>query len=186
MSIKDWKIDSSWTLFLDRDGVINERIFGGYITSVQEFEFKQGVLEALTGLSSLFGRIIVVTNQQGISKGLMTERNLLDIHAYMCDKVALSGGQIDACYYATNLKGSEDDKRKPNPYMAELAKKEFKMINYSRSVMVGDTDTDIVFGRNLGMRTVLVRSEEKVTEKADVEVGSLQELEKLLLNERHN
>lgn len=184
MSISDWQINNSWTLFLDRDGVINERIFGGYITQVNEFNFTKGAVEAIVALSSIFNRIVVVTNQQGIAKGLMSERNLLDIHDYMCEEIKLAGGHIDACFFASNLKGAGSDRRKPDPAMAIEAKEIFSDIDFSRSIMVGDTDSDIRFGRNLGMKTVLVRSEEKVSEKADIEVDSLLEFEKLIRNEK--
>jgi len=179
-----WEVDKTWTLFLDRDGVINKRNFDGYITQVEDFEFLPGVLEAISALSQVFHRIIVVTNQQGIGKGLMTERNLLEIHTYMNNEVYKAGGKIDKCYFAPNLKGAEDDMRKPGPMMAELAKMEFPEIEFSRCVMVGDTDSDIRFGKNLGMKTVRVRSEEKVELPADIEVDGLQELVTKLTHEK--
>ena len=156
MSIKDWGIDRTWTLFLDRDGVINERIWGGYVTDRSEFKFLPEVKEAIRGFGRYFGLIIVVTNQQGIGKGIMTERNLFDVHNYMCDEVYRAGAKIDKCYFAPNLKGAEDDIRKPNPGMAIMAKEEFPQIDFEHAVMVGDTDTDVEFGRNLGMKTVRV------------------------------
>lgn len=171
----DWQVDRTWTLFLDRDGVINKRNFDGYITSPEEFEFLPNVLEAIAELSKEFHRIIVVTNQQGIAKNLMTERNLIDIHTYMCDTVYQAGGKIDKCYFAPNLKGAEDDMRKPNPAMAELAKLEFPEIEFERCVMVGDTDSDILFGKNLGMKTVRVLSSEQINETADLNVNGLDE-----------
>ena len=69
----DWigKIDKSWTLFLDRDGVINVRLIDDYVKNINEFEFLPGVLEAFKIFSEKFGRIIIVTNQQGVGKGLM-------------------------------------------------------------------------------------------------------------------
>ncbi len=171
----DWQVDRTWALFLDRDGVINKRNFNGYITSPEEFEFLPNVLEAIAGLSGEFHRIVVVTNQQGIGKNIMSERNLIDIHTYMCDSVYQTGGKIDKCYFAPNLKGAKDDMRKPNPAMAELAKLEFPEIEFARSVMVGDTDSDILFGKNLGMKTVRVLSEERAEVKADLDVKSLHE-----------
>ena len=129
MSIKDWQIDATWTLFLDRDGVINERIFGGYITKVDEFKFLPGVESAIAGLTKKFNRLIVVTNQQGIGKGLMTERNVLEIHSYMCDRVHLEGGKIDKCYFAPNLKGAEDDLRKLNGNSNSSVKWNFQKSN---------------------------------------------------------
>lgn len=173
MSIKDWGIDKTWTLFLDRDGVINERIWGGYVTDRSEFKFLPDVKEAIAGLSRHFGVVVVVTNQQGVGKGLMTERNLFDVHNYMCDEVYRSGGKIDKCFFAPNLKGAEDDIRKPNPDMALLAKSEFPQIDFKHSVMVGDTDSDIKFGRNLGMKTVRVITDEPINIEADVNVNGL-------------
>ena len=174
--MNDWGVDSTWTLFLDRDGVINKRNFEGYITEVASFEFLPNVPQAIARLSQIFHRVIVVTNQQGIGKGLMTERNLFEIHAYMCDSIYELGGKIDKCYFAPNLKGAEDDMRKPGPAMAELAKMEFPEIDFSRCVMVGDTDSDILFGKNLGMKTVRVLSPEKCEVSADIEINGLHEL----------
>ncbi|MFT6244657.1 MAG: histidinol-phosphate phosphatase family protein [Salibacteraceae bacterium] len=183
MSIKDWQIDATWTLFLDRDGVINERVFGGYVTKVGEFKFLPGVESAIAGLTKKFNRLIVVTNQQGIGKGLMTERNVLEIHSYMCDRIHLEGGKIDKCYFAPNLKGAEDDLRKPNPEMANMAKMEFSEIEFKRSVMIGDTDSDILFGKNVGMYTVRIKTEEPIGVEADLTVDSLNEFLKRINNE---
>ena len=183
MSISNWEINKDWTLFLDRDGVINERIFGGYVTSPEEFHFSEGTLEAIRAFSEIFNRIIVVTNQQGIAKGIMTERNLFDLHDYMVNSIEDKGGRIDAIYFASNLRGAENDIRKPKPDMGLLAKKDFKEIDFSKSIMVGDTDSDIQFGKNLGMKTVRVVSEEPKSVEADIEVGGLLALNKIINDE---
>ena len=183
MSIKSWEIDNTWSLFLDRDGVINKRIFGGYITSIEEFEFLPGVEEAIVQFSKSFHLVMVVTNQQGIAKGIMSERNLLEIHNYMCDQIYLKGGKIDKCYFAPNLKGAEDDMRKPSPVMAELANMECPEIDFKRCVMIGDTDTDIEFGKNIGMKTVRIKTEEPINVEADLTVSGLDEFAKMIKNE---
>lgn len=180
MSINEWGIDKTWTLFLDRDGVINERIWGGYVTDPSEFKFLPEAKEAIAGLNRIFGLTFVVTNQQGIGKGLMTERNLLEVHNYMCEEVYRIGGKIDKCFFAPNLKGAEDDIRKPKPDMAHMAKSEFPQIEFNNSVMVGDTDSDIEFGRNLGMKTVRVITDEPINVEADASVNSLIDLLKEL------
>jgi histidinol-phosphate phosphatase family protein len=180
MSIKHWNIDRTWTLFLDRDGVINERIMGGYVTDPSKFEFLPGVLEALSWFSRNFYRIVVVTNQQGIGKGLMTERNVLEVHAYMCDEIHRSRGRIDKCFFAPNLVGAEEDLRKPGPVMAEMAKMEFPEIEFDRSIMVGDTDSDILFGKNLGMKTVRIKTVEPISVEADFTCESLAEFSKMI------
>lgn len=177
MSLFD--VGPGWTLFLDRDGVINVRKMGGYIQSVEEFEFLPSVPEAIAFFSTIFANIIVVTNQQGIGKGLMTERNLSDIHDYMLQKVAEKGGKISACYFAPELKSAGSEMRKPGTGMALRAKSEFPEIDFSRSVMVGDTDSDIRFGKNNGMKTVRVLTEEPVGTAADFTVSGLKELMEL-------
>ena len=183
MPIRDWNIDTTWSLFLDRDGVINERIFGGYITEPKGFKFIDGAEAGIALLSRAFHRVFVVTNQQGIGKGLMTERNLLEIHTYMCNQIHLAGGKIDKCYFAPNLRGAEDDLRKPNSGMAELAKLELPEIDFGRCVMVGDTDTDIEFGKKLGMKTVRVKTEEPIGIEADLTVDDLNSFAKLITHE---
>ena len=74
------KSDGNWTLFLDRDGVLNHRLVGAYVRRPEEFDILPGVLEGLRICSEIFARIVVVTNQQGIGKGLMTEKALEKIH----------------------------------------------------------------------------------------------------------
>lgn len=169
-------VDSSWTLFLDRDGVINVRNFNGYITSVGDFEFLPNAVEGICKLSKVFGKVIVVTNQQGIGKGEMSECNLLEIHSYMLDIIHSKGGHIDFCFFAGNLRSASVDRRKPNPAMAIEAAEMFPDIDFSKSVMVGDTDSDLLFGENLGMKTVKVLSAEKTLKNANVNVSDLLDL----------
>lgn len=174
----DWNIDASWTLFLDRDGVINHRIMGGYIKKIEEFYFLDNVPQAIAKFTSIFNHIFVVTNQQGIAKGIMTESNLLEIHSYMLNKLESMNARITKCYYAPEIKGDPNSTRKPNPAMGLKAKAEFPEINFSKSIMVGDTDSDILFGKNLGMKTVRIKTEEPIKVEADYTCSSLSELSK--------
>ena len=137
--MKDYSIDKEWTLFLDRDGVINERLIGDYVKNSEEFRFIDGVPEAMAGLSKVFGYIFIVTNQQGIGKELMTEEDLRIIHDIMID-----------------LERDDSPCRKPNTGMALRAKKAFSEIDFSKSVMVGDGLHDMEFGRRLGMLRVFI------------------------------
>ncbi|MES2587738.1 MAG: HAD-IIIA family hydrolase [Bacteroidota bacterium] len=173
------EIDSSWTLFLDRDGVINERKMGGYVQTVEEFKFLPKVEESIAYFTTIFQHIFVVTNQQGIGKGIMTECNLIDIHRYMCEKIEEKGGKISQCYFAPELKSLENSMRKPNSGMALLAKKDFPTINFEKAVMVGDTDSDILFGKNLGMKTVRIKTIEEINVEADLTVDSLDKLKEI-------
>ncbi|MES2555252.1 MAG: HAD-IIIA family hydrolase [Bacteroidota bacterium] len=170
-----WNIDQSWTLFLDRDGVINKRLMGDYVKSVTEFELLDGVAEALRIAAQTFGRIVVVTNQQGIGKGIMTERNLSDIHAYCTELISETGGRIDRYYFAPELAGTGGRLRKPEPGMGLQAKQDFPEISFERSVMIGDSDSDIQFGKNLGMKTVFVSHNKENHESAELTVSSLYE-----------
>lgn len=162
-------IDSSWTLFLDRDGVINKRFPDDYVLEWKQFEFLPGVLSALKNFSAIFGKIIIVTNQQGIGKGYMTEMDLLKIHSRMISEIEKNGAGIDAVYFSPYLKESNHYTRKPNVGMGLMAKKDFPSIDFKRSVMAGDSLSDMEFGHKLGMINVLINGDEKIVkEKMDV------------------
>lgn len=167
-----WEMDGSWALFLDRDGVINERIVDDYVRNTDEFKLLPGVTEALRIAGDLFKTIVVVTNQQGIGRGLMTERNLSEVHDYCLQLIAEGGGRIDRFYFAPNLWQENSALRKPNTGMALLAQHDFPWIDFSHAVMIGDSDSDIQFGLQLGMKTIYISQTEMHTE-ADHTVSSL-------------
>ena len=144
------EIDPSWTLFLDRDGVINVEKYEDYIYHYGEFVFHDGVKDALRYLSTVFKRIIVITNQRGVGRELMTEEELISIHNQMLAEVEASGGRIHKIYYCTANDHSHPN-RKPNPGMYHEAKKDYPDIDPKKSIMVGNTLSDMEFGRNLGV-----------------------------------
>ncbi|MFT3934397.1 MAG: HAD family hydrolase [Chitinophagaceae bacterium] len=148
-------VDKNWTLFLDRDGVLNHDKVGSYIFNTEEFRFYDGVLEALKIFNQVFGNIIIVTNQRGVGKGLMSELDLMQIHNKMLKETEEAGGRIDAIYYATSLDNNHPE-RKPHPGMALKAKSDFAEIDFSKSIMVGNNISDMEFGRNAGMHTVFM------------------------------
>ena len=172
----NWNVDSSWTLFIDRDGVINERLFDDYVLTTEDFVFKNGVLEVSQSLFSKFKHVILVTNQQCVGKNLIVKEDLDKIHEHMLSELKQHGSSIDLVLVATELKGSEPNKRKPSPKMGHMAQDTFSDIDFSKSIMVGDTDSDIHFGKNLGMKTVLIRSEEKTSLEPDLYTDSLSDL----------
>jgi D-glycero-D-manno-heptose 1,7-bisphosphate phosphatase len=149
------EIDKSWTLFLDRDGVINKEKPEDYVYSYDEFIFYDGVPEALKIATEKFGRLVVATNQRGVGRGLMTEPALQEIHRQMQTDVAKAGGLISKVYYCTSLDNASTC-RKPNTGMALEARKDFPEINFSRSVMIGNNISDMEFGRNAGMHTIFL------------------------------
>ena len=151
------KIDKTWTLFLDRDGVINHEKKMDYVLNYLEFKFYDGVPDAIKCFNELFGRIIIVTNQRGVEKQLMTEADLLHLHKQMMADLEAHGAKIDAIFYCTSL-SNEHPNRKPNPGMAFLAKESYPEIRFDSSIMVGNNLSDMLFGRNAGMHTVFVKT----------------------------
>jgi len=152
-------IDRTWTLFLDRDGVINRRMADDYVRTWDQFEFLPGVLESMTRFRGIFGRIIIVSNQQGVGKGLMSDTDVLSIHQHMIKEIGDAGGKVDAVFYSPYLQSAGSVMRKPNIGMALKARKRFPDLRFNRSVMAGDSLSDMIFGKRTGMKTVLISSD---------------------------
>lgn len=160
-------LTSAWTLFLDRDGVINIKLPGAYVRSWEQFTFVPGATDALAKLAKKFNRIIIVTNQQGIGKGIMTQQELAAVHENMMGEIFAAGGRIDKIYHCPDLAGSGSICRKPETGMALIARAEFPDIAFSKSVMVGDSLSDMEFGRRCGMCTVYIgRNSPKIKKNA--------------------
>ena len=180
-------IDNTWTLFLDRDGVINNRIFGGYVTNPKDFIFLPKVLDSIAYFSTIFKRIIVVTNQQGVGKGIMTELELSFLHKHMLSIISKAGGRIDSIYYCTYLATTANNCRKPSTYMAQQAVSDFPEIDLGKSIMAGDSESDIKFGINAGMKTVFVNNDNsKLTSvKSDLTISNLPLLKTMIQQLNH-
>ena len=149
------KIDNTWTLFLDRDGVINHEKHLDYIHSWDEFVFYDGVKEAIAVFAKKFKHIVVVTNQKGVGKGVTKPEDLQLIHKNMVAEIEAAGGRIDAVYFCPDLE-EESPNRKPNPGMGLQAASNFPEIDLSKAIMVGNTISDMKFGRNLGVQTIFL------------------------------
>jgi D-glycero-alpha-D-manno-heptose 1-phosphate guanylyltransferase len=171
-----YHFDKTWTLFLDRDGVINTELRKDYVKTPDEFKFEKGTLEALKILNPIFGTIVVVTNQRGVGAGIMTEEALHEIHRQMLHAITTAGGRIDKIYFAPD-EDRNSSNRKPYPAMGHLAKKDYPQIDFSKSVMVGNSHSDMLFGRALGMTTVYIDEKAqyhgKKTEDMDLIFDSL-------------
>jgi D-glycero-D-manno-heptose 1,7-bisphosphate phosphatase len=168
--------DQNWTLFLDRDGVINKNIDGGYVLDWEQFEFMDGVLETMPKLARIFPRIIVVTNQQCIAKGLITESELNEIHQHMMNMIELNGGRIDAVYFAPDKNSDENILRKPKNGMALLAKNDFPEIDFKKCIMVGDKLSDMEFGKSLGMTTIYLSNTYVENQLIDIRITTFENL----------
>jgi len=150
-------------LFLDRDGVINERLPGQYVKTKEDFVFMPGALQTFSQLAKRTTRIIIVTNQQGVGKEIMTYDELDQVHTHMQAQIEEHGGRVDAIYSCTELETDKSNCRKPSPAMGIWAKMRFPELDFARALMVGDSVSDILFGKHLGMKTVLF--EGKLEEK---------------------
>jgi len=157
--------EKGWSLFLDRDGVINQRIPDNYVRIPEEFNFIDGVTDAMVIFAKLFNPIVVITNQQGIGKGLMTEAELNLVHETMLAEINKAGGRIDAVFCSPDLKNGNSFTRKPAIGLGLRAKKKFPSINFKKSFMAGDSYTDILFGHRLGMITVLIGNDKDLAFK---------------------
>lgn len=176
------KVDSSWTLFLDRDGVINQKLEGDYVKKLSEFQFIPGALESIAQFNKIFQRILVVTNQQGIGKGLMSHEDLSNVHDYMFSKINASGGRIDKVYYCPELQQNNSNCRKPNTGMPKKAQLDFPEIDFAKCIMVGDSHSDIEMGKRLKMTTVFLSEHGRQSDpKSDFVFSSLEEFKKSLV-----
>ena len=164
-------------LFLDRDGVLNRHILGDYVRNWSMWEWLPGVLPKMAELAQRYRRIFLVSNQQGVGKGQMSQADLDDIHRRMMADITAAGGRIDKIYTCTELESSNSPMRKPEIGMALQAQRDFPEVDFSRSVMVGDNVTDIFFARNAQMRAIYITKNnpvpDSVRDVTDLTVESL-------------
>jgi len=147
------------TLFLDRDGVINKKLEQRYVTNFDEFVFVKNSDIAIRKLHKIFKRILIVTNQQGIGKGIMTEDDLNLLHLQMQRKLSVDFDLIDKIYFCPCLEVDNCNCRKPKTGMLENAKLDFPDMKIEDSFLVGDSDSDILAGKKFGLSTIKVSSE---------------------------
>ncbi|AVB77138.1 D-glycero-alpha-D-manno-heptose-1,7-bisphosphate 7-phosphatase [Methanococcus maripaludis] len=140
----------SKTVFLDRDGVINKKLENDYVKSISEFEILEGVKIALQKLKELGYLLVVITNQQGIGKGIMSEKDLLKVHEHMLKELP----EIDDIFYCPHLNGTCNC-RKPENKMLYDAKEKLD-IDFNKSWMIGDSKSDILCGKSVGCKTIMI------------------------------
>lgn len=143
------------SIFLDRDGVINVERSGDYVKNYNEFVFCDGALEALKIIAQTFDSVFIVTNQRGVGRGVMTERELGEIHNLMIADIEKEGGRIDHIFFCTDV-SNRSINRKPNIGMAFQAQSLFNVVDFEKSILVGNSKSDIDWGNKLKMTTVLV------------------------------
>ena len=140
-------------IFIDRDGTLNPD--PGYISSLKDFRLYSFTLDALIKLSTLSSNLCFVTNQSGVSRGLIDECELDKIHSYLVSKIEQMNLSISGLYVCTDLPGTGSERRKPQPGMFLEAEKDLS-INLNHCLMIGDSLSDIEAGNRLNMDTMLV------------------------------
>ena len=144
-------------VFLDRDGLINVQAAPHhYITRWEDFHFLPGVPEAIRRLNEAGYLVLVVSNQRGVARGMLTMEAVEDIHRHMSAALAEAGAHIDGIYVCPHNEG-ECHCRKPETGLFLQAEKDFP-IDKASSWMVGDSDTDTEAGRRYGVRTIQTTS----------------------------
>jgi D-glycero-D-manno-heptose 1,7-bisphosphate phosphatase len=180
------------TVFLDRDGVINEKVpEGKFICSPAELHVLPGAPQAIARLNQAGLRTLVVSNQRGIAKGLYTAEDVEAINRALQETLAMHGARLDAFFICPHDK-DECQCRKPLPGLFEKAVKAFPGVRADESAMIGDSFVDIEFGRRLGMPTILIEGDPALHKPdlveairlADWRVSSLPEAAELLLGGR--
>ncbi|MBT3933400.1 MAG: HAD-IIIA family hydrolase [Bacteroidetes bacterium] len=151
---KNINVGPGWTLFLDRDGVINNKIDNDYVRNWDSFYFLSDIPKIFQNLKTIFSRVIIISNQQGIGKNLMTVSDLINLHTIMINAIQAAGGEIDSIYCCPHLKDNNCNCRKPNPGMLQRSIHQFPDIQLSKSIFVGDSISDIKLGLSLGLLTV--------------------------------
>ena len=145
------------TVFLDRDGVINENLDNDYVKRWDEFKFLPKSKEAIKALTEAGWDIIVISNQAGIGKRLMSSQAVGEINANMMAEIGLSGGKIKAVYFCPHTPDAGCECRKPKPGMILRAAREYG-IELPKSYLIGDKITDIQAGAQVGCMTILVKT----------------------------
>jgi D-glycero-D-manno-heptose 1,7-bisphosphate phosphatase len=154
-------------VFFDRDGIINFRIVDEYVKCVEEFHIIPDVLGFFKKIKEQGFLAIIVTNQQGIGKKIMSDNDLAKINNYMQESfLEKTGYTFDDINYCSDLKETNSFRRKPNPGMLLEAIGKWN-IDPSKSYMIGDTKSDIIAGQNAGLKTILIGNSKITNIKPD-------------------
>ena len=141
-------------VFLDRDGVINEDR-DDYVKNLGQLEIFPYAPESIRRLNEAGWPVFVVSNQQGVAKGVIAEEDLRAIQGEITQRVEAAGGKITAFYHCKHLASENCPCRKPRPGMRLQAAKEHGS-DLTGSVMVGDSKRDVIAGNAAGCATVLL------------------------------
>jgi len=141
-------------IFLDRDGVINKDL-NTYVSQHEDFEFLPGVLEALKDLTHHDYEIVIISNQAGIAKGIYTQGELSEVNGKMIRQIEEAGAKISRVEYCLHEDSDNCDCRKPKTGLFKRVLDD-KDININEVYFVGDKESDVIAGNNIGCKTILV------------------------------
>ena len=150
-------------VFLDRDGVINKKLEGDYVKSYDEFIFLPGAIDAIKKIKQKGLMVIIITNQSGIGRGIMSEDALIKLHGQMLAEMEKEGARIDAIYYCPHSPDNGCNCRKPKDGLFKQALMDFD-IDIKNSWMIGDEQKDIEAGEKAGCKTYLLSKGELLIE----------------------
>ena len=141
-------------LFIDRDGTIIKQIDGHYISSIEQIELIENIFPAILMLQNEGYLIIIVTNQAGINKGILSNEQVDEINQHIIQLLKKQGIEISAVYVCPHKPEEQCKCRKPQPGLLLKAAKEYN-IDLENSIMIGDTDKDTEAGLNAGLKKVI-------------------------------
>jgi len=169
------------TIFLDRDGVINKEVH--YLHKIDDFEFMTGIIEACLYFQNLGYKLIVVTNQSGISRGYYSESDYKKVTKWMLDQFKFKNINILDVFHCPHGPDSTCDCRKPKPGLFLKAKNKHNL-DMEKSWMIGDKERDIIAANSAGIdNTILIRSSHRIDElnsNAKIILDSIQQLKQII------
>lgn len=164
-------------IFLDRDGIIN--VDHGYVYKKEDFLFNQGIFQTLLTLQERGFLLIIVTNQSGIARGYYSQEAYQELTSYMVEKFREKGIQIAAVFHCPHAPDEGCKCRKPRTGMFKAAQKQFR-IDMKNSWMIGDKESDMLAGKNAGIKNRIFVSEEENSKEATISVKSVEEIAALI------
>ncbi|MFN3551147.1 MAG: D-glycero-alpha-D-manno-heptose-1,7-bisphosphate 7-phosphatase [Endomicrobiia bacterium] len=164
-------------IFLDRDGtIIVDKV---YLNDPQDIEFFDGVIDGLKKLVEKNFKLVIVTNQSGVARGLVNIENLNKIHQKILEILNSNGVDVYKIYFCPHLPEENCSCRKPKTGMVKEIE---HLIDKEKSFMVGDKEIDVEFGKNLGIRTILISNDKNIQSKAEFVVKNFLEAVNIILN----
>lgn len=171
-------------IFLDRDGTIN--VDDGFVHKVENWQWHKGVIEALKKLQNDGFKLVIVTNQSGIGHDMYTEEDMQKVHVFAEGELKKHGVSLAEVCFCPHRRDAECDCRKPKTGMVDGLAEKIGRIDYGNSWMIGDKIADMEFGRNINVKTALIRSrywkEDELESKPDIIIGSLLEASENILS----